>query len=217
MNYRHAIFDLDGTLLDTIADLADAMNHVLAGMGHPGHPVDSYKYFVGDGMKNLAARSLPKNSRSEASIDECAKRMSEWYGERWAVKTAPYKGISKTLAELSLRGVRMAVFSNKPDPITKVVVAKFFPDIPFTHIMGMSDAFPKKPDPKGVLSIASSWGVTPEKVFYLGDTDTDMRTAVSAGMFAAGALWGFRTGAELESNGAVALLTAPEEILPFFD
>lgn len=209
------IFDLDGTLLDTLSDLADSMNRVLVRNGFPAHPVDHYRYFVGDGVEILISRVLPRKSQDNELIRKLVAEMMEEYGRNWRDKTKPYDGIENMLTSVAERGLRLNILSNKPDAMTRLVVATFFPGHRFEHVAGAKENFPKKPDPAAALAIANNLGVSGQEILYLGDTATDMKTAVNAGMHALGALWGFRTADELIGNGARELLAEPSEILRY--
>ncbi|HMM60127.1 MAG TPA: HAD hydrolase-like protein, partial [Candidatus Rifleibacterium sp.] len=153
-NYQGIIFDLDGTLLDTLTDLADATNRVLTCHGFATHPVGAYRYFVGDGMRMLVERALPPEQRDAEVVDQVFSELHADYGENWAVATRPYAGVVELLAGLQQRGIVMSVLSNKPDEFTGVMVRTYFPDIPFKCIYGLSDRVAKKPDPSGALRIA---------------------------------------------------------------
>ena len=207
------IFDLDGTLLDTLDDLGDSMNAVLASLDCPTHPIEAYKLFVGDGVIALAQRALPGARRDDATITEAVTRMRDEYGKRWAGKTRPYDGVPEMLQALHGRGLKLAVLSNKPDDFTKLTVGKLLPADVFDIVAGVTPERPKKPDPAGAIEIARTFNVSPESIAYVGDTNTDMQTAVAAGMFAVGVTWGFRPAAELTANGAQALIDAPGELL----
>jgi len=212
-NYQGIIFDLDGTLLDTLTDLADATNRVLTCHGFATHPVGAYRYFVGDGMRMLVERALPPEQRVAEVVDQVFSELHADYGENWAVATRPYAGVVELLAGLQQRGIVMSVLSNKPDEFTGVMVRTYFPDIPFKCIYGLSDRVAKKPDPSGALRIAAETGIKPAQTLYLCDTLVDMKTAVSAGMFPIGALWGFRDEPELRAGGAELLLQHPLQLL----
>jgi len=212
-DYRAVLFDLDGTLLDTLADLADSMNAALEGLGFPRHPVEAYRYFVGDGVKMLVARALPERHRSEETIGRTAESMRTEYARRWDCKTRPYEGIPELLSALSERGVAMAVLSNKPDDSTKLCVSRLLPDWRFAAVQGVSETVLPKPDPTGAEHVTRGLGIPAGEFLYLGDTDTDMKTAVAAGMFPVGAAWGFRTADELRANGARAVIDRPTELL----
>lgn len=216
-SFQSVLFDLDGTLLDTLDDLADAMNEALAVMGLPGCTVEQCKYFVGDGVRNFALRALPPDRRDEATLQRLLAVYRECYGRNWAVKTRPYAGVPEMLDGLAARGLPLAVLSNKPDDFTRLVVAKLLPRWTFAAVAGERPPAPRKPDPGAALEIANRIGVPPERFLYLGDTATDMRTAVAAGMFPVGALWGFRTAEELLAGGARVLVRQPAEVLKVVD
>jgi phosphoglycolate phosphatase len=212
--YRAVIFDLDGTLLDTLDDLADWMNAVLALMGYPGHPRDSFRYFVGDGARKFAERVLPEDARTPEIIAECVALMAKEYDRRLSEKTRPYDGIPGLLDSLTNMGIKKAILSNKPSMPTLFVVKKLLSRWEFDRVYGADPpGIPVKPDPAGALRIADELEIPPDEILYLGDTNTDMRTAVSAGMFPVGAAWGFRTRAELESAGAKAIAESPPDVL----
>ncbi len=213
MKYKAVIFDLDGTLLDTIDDLGDSMNSVLERHGYPMHDLGAYKYFVGNGMRNLVERALPEDKRDSASIGLALMEMRDEYAKRWADKTRPYPGIPALLDALTMKGIKLAVLSNKLDRFSNDIVKKLLPDWNFYPVYGEREGVPIKPNPAGALEIAQILGLSPEEFLYLGDTGTDMKTAVSAGMYAIGVLWGFRDAGELMNNGANMLITDPLEIL----
>ena len=216
MKYEAVLFDLDGTLLDTLVDLADSMNAVLEGLGAPVHPAEAYKYFVGDGVRNLIVRALPQPQRTEETIRGCIREMHDEYSKRWASKTRPYAGVPGLLDALAERGVKMAVLSNKPDDFTKLCVEKLLPDWTFESVRGVREDGKRKPDPTGALETAKMLGLSPGRFAYVGDTNTDMQTAVAAGMHPIGVLWGFREADELKANGAEQLVRTPEELLDCF-
>jgi phosphoglycolate phosphatase len=208
------LFDLDGTLLDTLEDLADAVNAVLASLGHPVHAVDAYRYFVGDGVETLMRRTLPAGAAAdEALVSRAVDLQRAEYRQRWHAKTRPYPGVPELLSDLERRGVRMAILSNKPDSFVGEMVRYFFPKARFEVARGAGPGVPVKPDPGSALAVAAEMGIAPEGFLYVGDTNTDMRTALAAGMLAVGALWGFRTEAELSESGAARLIARPLELL----
>jgi phosphoglycolate phosphatase len=214
MRYNAVLFDLDGTLLDTLEDLADSMNASLAAMNLPTHPADAYRYFVGDGVVNLALRAMPEQMRrDEAVVRKLVVEMRRQYRDRWNVKTKPYDGIGELLDALAVREMKSAVLSNKPDDFTQICVSKLLPNWRFAAVQGVNDEVPPKPDPKGALRIASALGVPPAEFVYLGDSNTDMKTAIAAGMHPVGALWGFRDADELIASGARTLIQRPAELL----
>jgi len=214
MKYKAVLFDLDGTLLDTLEDLADSMNAVLASRGHPTHAVSEYRYFVGDGMEVLARRSLPDGlGTDEAEVHACAVAMRDEYGIRWKSKTRLYPGISDLLDSLTEKGVLLTILSNKPHAFVEEIARHFFKPWRFASAQGARPGIPRKPDPAAALAISRSVAVEPQDFLYLGDTNTDIKTATAAGMFPVGALWGFRTEAELKEAGARALAARPVDVL----
>ncbi len=216
MTLNAVIFDLDGTILDTIEDLTDSMNAALFAMGLLPRTLAECRNLVGDGLDTFVRRALPESVRDDpAAAVRLKELMRGEYRLRSSVKTRPYAGIPELLDELGRRGTRMAVLSNKPHDSTLAIVRHFFPGRPFDPVFGAREGVPAKPDPAGALEIARSWKSAPAEIAYLGDTNTDMRTATAAGMFACGALWGFRTAAELTANGANVLLEKPADLLRF--
>ena len=215
--FQAVLFDLDGTLLDTLADIANATNAALTRLGLPTHPQDAYRYFLGGGMDCLVRRSAPERCHDSETLAKLHEAIREEYSTRWAQNTRPYPGIAELLAGLDERGIVKVVFSNKPDDFTKKTVEKLLPDHHFEIIRGAKPDVPVKPDPAGAIRIAQQLDIAPERFIYLGDTDTDMQTANAAGMFAAGALWGFRTAEELSANGAQSLLKTPQGVLNLLD
>ena len=215
MRFAAAVFDLDGTLLDTLADLADSTNAALAAAGHPPHPTDAYRYFVGNGIENLVRCALPATARDDASVARAKAAMEAEYSRRWQAKTQPYAGVPELLDALSARHIPMAILSNKPQAFTRLTVDELLPRWSFYPVCGAQPDVPRKPDPAAALHIAAALGLSPGACLYLGDTDTDMQTATRAGMYALGATWGFRSGDELRQSGARALLAAPLDLLNF--
>lgn len=214
--YGAVIFDLDGTLLDTLADLAGSMNQVLHQLGLPEHPPEAYRYFVGDGMVNLARRALPTAERRDEIVGAAVAALREAYGRRWRRMTAPYPGISELLRTLDQQNLPLGVLSNKPDELTQVMVRAYFPDIAFAGVTGAQPSLPLKPDPAGARALAREFGLPPAAMVLVGDSGVDMQTARAAGMQAVGALWGFRPEAELRAAGAHTLVQAPADLLGLF-
>jgi phosphoglycolate phosphatase len=213
MKFEAVLFDLDGTLLDSIEDLTDSMNLVLDGYGLPGHDAEACKNFVGDGVEMFALRALPENRRDEATVAQCAAEMRAEYRKRWSLKTRPYDGIPELLDDLTLRNLKLAVLSNKPEESTREMVAELLSKWQFYPVAGARPAVPKKPDPILAIEISQQLRLPADKFLYLGDTGTDMKTARGAGMFPVGALWGFRTAEELKDTGAEVLVEHPSEVL----
>jgi phosphoglycolate phosphatase len=211
--FEAIIFDLDGTLLDTLTDIAEAMNAALGRFGYGPHPVEDYRYYVGDSVRSMVERTLPKEKITEQIIEDCSAALTEEYRKRWPNHTKPYPGIIKLLVELEKKKILKAVLSNKPQEFTTVIVRTFLGDFHFEDVVGVNEIVKKKPDPTAALEIASRLKVPPEKILYLGDTNTDMQTAVNAGMHPVGALWGFRTAEELKKFGAKKLVEKPLDVL----
>jgi phosphoglycolate phosphatase len=213
MDFKAVLFDLDGTLLDTLGDLANSMNGVLKRRGFPQHERELYKQFVGDGMEALVRRALPESHQGEQLVEACSLAMREEYSVRWRETTRPYAGIPELLDALARSRCRMAILSNKPDDFTREMVGALLASWRFDAVVGARPEVPKKPDPTMALAMARDLAIPPARIIYLGDSGTDMRTAVSAGMFPIGALWGFRGAAELEANGARVLISRPTDLL----
>jgi phosphoglycolate phosphatase len=213
LTYKAVLFDLDGTLLDTVGDLADAMNAALAAVGAPPHDVAAAKLYVGDGLRNYVVRALPDDRRDEPTIARVGELFRGEYARNWHVQTRPYEGIPELLDALTARGLPMTVLSNKPDDFTKLMVARILGKWHFAAVRGALPGGVTKPDPGGALAMAEQLGLRPAEFLYLGDTNTDMRTAVAAGMFPVGATWGFRPLSELLENGAAAIIDHPMELL----
>lgn len=212
MDIRGVIFDLDGTLLDTLEDLADAANASLAHFGFPGHATNAYRYFVGEGLSILIERILPEQNRSQAEITSCMDIFLQVYGKKWDVKSKPYAGILEMLQQLEDVGLQLGILSNKPHAFTQLCVQRYFPTNTFAFIYGQREGTPKKPDPAGALEIAALMNLQPHEIVYVGDTATDMQTGNKAGMFTLGVLWGFRDRQELEINKANRIISHPSEI-----
>lgn len=211
VRFDAVIFDLDGTLADTLQDIADAMNTALEQLGHPTHPIVDYRFMVGDGIENLARRALPAGRESE--VHETVARFREHYSAHLVDRTRPFAGIPELLDALVERSLPVAVLSNKKDDMTRRIVDQCFARWSFAETFGERAGVPRKPDPAAALEIARKLGVAPQHCAFVGDTDVDMRTGVNAGMFPVGVLWGFRPEAELISSGARALIDTPQALL----
>jgi phosphoglycolate phosphatase len=216
VNARALIFDLDGTLLDTLDDIAFSMNAALKGFGAPQQPVHEYKRLVGQGLDILAWRVLPEDRRDDATVKQCVAAMRAIYAGRWAHSTRPYPGIGGMLENLKRRAIPMAVFSNKAHDFTVRIVSHFFGPDMFKAILG-GGKFPFKPDPAGALFLAGELKVSPENILYVGDSDIDMHTATNAGMYPVGVTWGFRSRQELLDNGAKVLIDNPSVLIDLTD
>jgi len=213
VKFDAVIFDLDGTLVDTLEDLADAMNRVLSGEQAPVHSYVTYKLLIGKGMRNLVGQALPPEKRSDETIARCYEAMIVDYGEHCLVKTRQYDGVPELVSGLRAAGAKLAVFSNKSDELTRRIVGSLFGPGDFDVVLGAQPGLPLKPDPTVALLISARLGVAPRRIVFLGDSGTDMLTATTAGMIAVGAAWGFRTKDELVENGARAVLDHPLELL----
>ncbi|MDY6881072.1 MAG: HAD family hydrolase [Thermodesulfobacteriota bacterium] len=213
MRYKAVVFDLDGTLLDTLDDIGDSANRVLAQRGFPIHSMDDYSQFVGDGARELVIRSLPENKRDRETVNACFEEFRMVYRENWQVKTRLYDGIREMLDALQKRGIKMAVLSNKPHEFAVQCVEAFLSDWRFEVVFGERASVPRKPDPAGALEIIDHLKCPAASFVYLGDTGVDMETAARAGMFPVGVLWGFRKKEELLDHGAKRLIDRPVDLL----
>jgi phosphoglycolate phosphatase len=213
VEFDGVIFDLDGTLVDTLEDIGDAMNRVLALEGAPGHSYEEYRYLIGHGIRNLVAESLPAELRSDERVALCYELMIDDYGRNSLVKTRPYEGVPELVRELRAGGVPLAIHSNKSDELTRDIIAALFDPADFVAVHGARPDAPLKPDPAVALTIAARFGSPPARVVYLGDSLVDMRTAAAAGMIPVGASWGFRTRDELAQSGAAVVIDAPLDLL----
>lgn len=211
MMYRAAVFDLDGTLLNTLADLTDSGNELLASYGRPPHTEQEFRYFVGNGWRKLMERLLP--GEPPERIDEALSRYRAIYEKCLTGKTKPYDGILDMLTALRARGVRLAVCTNKHISAAEALIQKYFPAGLLDAVEGDRPGVPRKPDPAHVRILLEKLGVTPEETVYLGDSGVDMQTAKNAGVLPVGVLWGFREKDELLKNGAKVLLLHPSELL----
>jgi len=214
LRYRAILFDLDGTLLDSLADLASAANRVLAARGLPVHPEGAYRFFVGDGLATLVERILPPSRRNPALVAETMAAFEADYGHNWQVRTRPYAGIAAMLDALVAGGMSLSILSNKPDGFTRLCAERLLPQWRFVPLLGQRPGVPKKPDPTAALAIAAHLGLSPAAILYVGDSGVDMQTARGAGMDAVGVLWGFRSEDELRAAGAHHLIAQPHELLP---
>lgn len=214
------MFDLDGTLLDTLADIAAACNCLLAAHGWPQHPVAAYRRMVGNGFATLIRRAVPASvleSLDDHALERLVGEGRGLYAQHLHDATVPYPGMRDVLAELARRGFALAVLSNKPDDMTQAVIARQFPAIPFARVCGGRAGMPLKPDPAGALAILHEMNVAPEECFYVGDSDVDMRTAGAAGMVPVGVSWGFRGEEEVRAAGAACVLRQAEDALLLAD
>ncbi|HNV45697.1 MAG TPA: HAD family hydrolase [Spirochaetota bacterium] len=217
MGYRAVIFDLDGTLLDTLADLGNAMNATLIAHGFPTHNADDYRRIIGGGMASFVEKAFPSTGWDRARIGEIVAHVRAEYATRWDEYTAPYPGIEEMLDALAARGIRMSVLSNKVDDFTKRIVASLLPRWRFDAVYGERAGIPVKPDPVSALEIARIMEVDPASCVFVGDSGIDMKTGRAAGMFPVGVAWGFRGEEELRASGAGRIIHAPGELVSMFD
>jgi phosphoglycolate phosphatase len=213
MPHRALLFDLDGTLLNTLEGITLAGNAVLAESGFATYSVNAYRLLVGAGVRKLFERALPPHAATPALIESCAGRFRDAYRTTWTTGTRAYDGIPELLGELARRQLPMAVLSNKPDEFTQQCVREYFANAPFAAVLGERQGVPPKPDPTGARQIVKALGIPPGQFLYLGDTSIDMETARSAGMTPLGALWGFRDREELVAAGAKGVIAHPRELL----
>lgn len=214
MKYTAVIFDLDGTLIDSLEDLADSANKALTKYGFNVHPYESYKLFIGNGIRQLIKNSAPKNTE-ENIVDDILKDFRIIYNANYVKKTCPYNNVISLLENLKTLDIKMAICSNKADKLTKEIVQKVIGEGYFDVVYGEREGIPRKPDPASLLEAAGYMGVKPENTIYLGDSGGDMISAKNAGMFAAGALWGFRDRDELLKGGAQIILSDPMDLFGF--
>lgn len=210
--YKAVVFDLDGTLLDTIPDIAANLNRALAERGFPTHPVEKCKTFVGDGIIQAIRRALPENADEDA-VWEVHTLYQRFYPENCTVHTQYYPGIRELLTALHKRDIPMAVLSNKTDGTAKRIAAHYFPEIPFRCVRGRVPEYPLKPDPGAAAPVLEALGLRPEAIAYVGDSGTDMTFAKAVGMLPVAAPWGYRSREELVERGAAHVLEHPLELL----
>lgn len=212
LNFSHVIFDLDGTLLDTLEDLADATNWVCEQHGWPIHPLEAYKRFVGNGAGKLLERVTPPSVELTDELrSELMAEFSQRYTAHSANMTHAYAGVPETLARLKTAGVRMAVLTNKPDAAAGPIVERYYPGV-FQVVQGALPGVALKPDPAPVLRLMERLGAARESTLFVGDSNVDIRTAKNAGLKGCGVLWGFRTRQELAAEGADYIIERPEEL-----
>lgn len=212
---KAVIFDLDGTLLDTLGDLAASGNAVLRKRGLPEHSTEAFCQFIGDGMANLVRRIFPEDAKPAegAELEAALADYKAEYSARWRDTTRPYEGIAELLDALVARGIALGVLSNKAHAFTEQCVSEFVGDWPWAVVLGQRDGIPHKPDPAGAIEAAERFGLKPEECAFVGDSGVDMQTGSRAGMLPIGVLWGFRGAEELRKNGAKALIERPSQLL----
>ena len=206
------IFDLDGTVCNTIDDLADSTNHAMRTLGHPTHDVSAYKYFVGNGIPKLIYRALPEDHRSEEEHAKAMKLMLDYYAVHYADKSVPYEGVPEMLKALKEKGIHIAICTNKAHHMATEIAEKIFGGV-FDRVIGQTSDRPLKPDPFSTNEIIKEFGATPAETVFIGDSGVDMKTAVNSKTHSIGVTWGFRTVEELKENGAGHIADTPSDIL----
>ena len=206
------IFDLDGTVCNTIDDLADATNYAMRTLGYPTHDVPTYKYFVGNGIPKLIYRALPEGHKSDEEHAKAMKLMLDYYAVHFADKSAPYSGILEMLSALKEKGINLAICTNKAHHMADKISEKIFGGI-FEAVIGQQEGRPLKPDSFSPMEIINKFGVKPEETVFIGDSGVDMKTAVNTGTESIGVTWGFRTVDELKENGARHIADTPSDII----
>ncbi len=209
---KAVLFDLDGTLINTLDDLAASVNYALNRHGFAAHPTEAFRYFVGDGALKMVERALPESARDKQTLDKMMESFLEHYTVHSQDKTAAYDGIETTLQALRSLNIKMAVVTNKPDAAAQALIADMFAGL-FDTAVGQRDGVPTKPDPAMPLCVMQELGVAPEECLFVGDSGVDILTGVNSGAYPVGVLWGFRDEAELVENGARSIVSKPEEIL----
>ena len=217
MKIRAIIFDLDGTLIDSLADLANAVNRALVANGFPERDRVLFPEFIGDGMRVLIERALPANARTPETIDQCTTVYAEEYASCWHDETVPYPGIDALLEQLAKKDLKLGVISNKPDAFTRLCCDHFFPAGVFSIVFGQREGVERKPAPDAAIEACAVLQVSPSECAYLGDSGVDMRFAKAAGMIPIGVTWGFRSREELLGNGATHLLDQPADLLTILE
>jgi phosphoglycolate phosphatase len=211
--YRAVVFDLDGTLLDTLEDIATAANATLAELGEPELELQAYRELVGEGVLSLLERAVRRESAGRHNLAQAVQRLEHHYGQCWNQRTRPYRGIPELLNALEGMKLPTAVLSNKPHGFTTLCVEQLLAQWRFEMVLGAQEGRPRKPDPSGLLEVLEGLKVKPWQVLYLGDTAIDMQTAVAAGCYPVGVSWGFRSHEELLAGGALSVISHPEQLL----
>ena len=214
---RLIVFDLDGTLINSLEDLADSANHVLVQHGFPTHPVDAYRYFVGDGVRKLIERILPEEERNDAQIEQCRQEFVAYYRIHMEDKTEVYPGMIELLKALKEKGLKIAVATNKVHIAVAPLMAKYFPNIQFDSMIGQREGVPVKPHPQIMFDILKETGCQPSEALHVGDTATDMQLAHRAGIESVGVLWGYRPLEELQEASARHIIKHPLDLLKIID
>jgi phosphoglycolate phosphatase len=212
MKFDAVLFDLDGTLVNSLKDLAISVNYILKKAGFPTHPVEAYKYFAGDGIDKMLERALPEENRSRQAVLKFKKMFLEYYSVHYADNTLPYNGLNSLINELKAKGIKLAVVTNKAQEMAEKVIYKLYGDS-FDCILGLREGVPPKPDPAGILMAMEMLNVTPSRCAFVGDSGMDVAGGVNAGAYPIGVLWGFRKKDELLKYGAKSFASNSNELL----
>lgn len=207
------VFDLDGTLIDSLYDLGNSVNKALSSLGYPEHNISKYKNYIGDGTEVMVTKALPSDKRDQLNIKKCLDKFNKIYESDFNINTRLYDGIPSLLDKLIENKIRLSILTNKPYKFTQKYVESHLKGWKFDVVIAHKEGLPRKPDPCGALKIINELKVESSKIIYLGDTGIDMITAVKAGMYPVGVLWGFREKEELLSNGAARLIKSPLELM----
>lgn len=210
--FKAVLFDLDGTLIDTLQDLADATNHALNHFGYESRPVENFRYYAGNGIAVMIERAMPKGTATPQHVEELKKVMLDYYNVHYADRTTIYEGVPELIQQLRQKGFKLAVVTNKVENIAKTILDKLYPDS-FALIFGQREGVPSKPDPTLALMAMKELGVAPEECIFIGDSGVDIATAVNSEALPVGVLWGFRDEQELRQNGAKHIISKPHELL----
>jgi len=213
---KAVLFDLDGTLADSLIDLADGVNRAIASKGFPTHPVEAFKYFVGDGIPKMIERALPEGNRDADTIEEIKGLFMPYYAIHYADNTYAYNGMPELVNTLKNKGFIVAVVTNKEQNMANEVVTSLYGNV-FDLIFGKRDGIPAKPDPTAALMAMNELGVKPDECVFIGDSGMDVATAVNSGAVPIGELWGFRKEDELRANGAKYIISKPCELLDIIE
>lgn len=216
MSINCIVFDLDGTLLNTLDDLANGVNYTLEKFGYPTHEIEKYKYFVGNGMKNLINRAVPEEIKNTEIEKDILAAFMEYYSAHSTDLTRPYDGVEDMIDALKERGIKIGMVTNKAHNAAIDIMEKYFSG-KFDYVLGQSEKFPLKPNPASAIFVCETLGCTPENSIFVGDSGVDMKTGADGGFLPVGVLWGFRDKDELISNGAKAVISHPAELLKFVD
>lgn len=213
---KAVLFDLDGTLINTLTDLAGSTNYALVQGGYEAHPVEEYRYFVGNGARVMIKRALPEAARSDDEVERLLPIFLEHYGVHSQDNTAPYDGIAELVKSVRARGIKTAVVTNKPDAAAQKLIADELPNL-FDFVTGQHDGVPTKPAPDMPLAAMKALGVEPDECVFMGDSNVDIQTGLNCGAHTVGVLWGFRDEKELRENGAKHIISRPEQLPGLLD